>query len=715
MKNIYLLLVMVHLAFLVNAQNNTGIGTSTPNPNALLELDNNGSPLGLLLPRQDIATFTLGPADFGMMVYNTVDDKVYMWNGSAWVSATSEWGVNGTDIFSLNSGNVGIGINTPAYKLTVVENIAGSIAGLNSSGSNTLMDFNNAGVNPANWTFGYLGNTGGNPGFMTFLRGSHRMVVTNNGDVGIAETNPQARLEITSSGNSSASHGLLVNNSTPTNLFSVRDDGRVGIGVTNPGGALEVANAEWSSNAVILNTTGTVGPTIRFNNPLGRIYDIIGSTGTGASPGTGHFGLYDQTAFAYRFVVSPTGNFGIGTNTTTNRLDVEGGAAIGSNYSGTSTAPAEGLLVEGQVGIGTNTVSPSYKLQLNSGLHSYSAALINDYTGALPQYGIYNQVIQSTGSAFAYYGALNTSGTGAFYGMRLFYSGAGTGTRYGLTVSNEDINYFTGNVGIGTLGPNYDLTLGGTGQVFAIENTGTFVARNSGGTYENYFWPRWSDNIMYMNYGSGGFHIRNNSSATTMFMTNDNRIGIGTTNPSTRGDIHVSGSDYAVDGTAFYGTWWVNGNTNMAHMHRWGASNNALYVTNAGSADLTGVYLPSGGTSWVSSSDRRMKENIVESSYGLNEILQLSVKEYNFKTTSEKNKNIGLIAQDVYNIIPEIVDKGDDGAFRGEGNAKLSSELGFVPWGIDYTELVPVLVKALQELNNKNEELQKRIEFLESK
>ncbi|MEQ8360957.1 MAG: tail fiber domain-containing protein [Cytophagales bacterium] len=704
MKKIYLLLVLVHLAFLADAQNNTGIGTTTPNPNALLELDNNGSPLGLLLPRQDISTFTLGLADSGMMVYNTVDDKIYIWNGSAWVSATSEWGVNGTDIFNLNTGNVGIGISTPAYKLTVVDNIAGSIAGLNSSGSNTLMDFNNAGVNPANWTFGYLGNTGGNPGFMTFLRGSHRFVVTNNGDVGIAETNPQARLEITGSGNSSASHSLLINNATPTNMFSVRDDGRVGIGVANPGGALEIANAEWASNPVILNTTGAVGPTIRFNNPLGRIYDLIGSTGTGASTGTGHFGLYDNTSFAYRFIVSPTGNFGIGTITTANRLDVEGGAAIGSNYSGTITSPIDGMIVEGQVGIGTSSPVATNKLHVLTPagtLERYTINAENVYDGASLGIGVWSYMRGSgSGNAYAFYASNSSSTSGLEYG---FYS------------SGEDYNYFSGNVGIQTTIPGYDLTLGATGQVFAVENTGTFVARNSGGTYENYFWPRWSDNIMYMNYGSGGFHIRNNSSATTMFMTNDNRIGVGTTNPSVTGDFHVSGDDYVVDGNQFYGTWWVTGGTIQAHMHRWGASNNALYVTNAGGSDLTGVFLASGGTSWTSSSDRRMKENIVESSYGINEILQLSVKEYNFKTTAEKDKKIGLIAQDVYNVIPEIVQKGDNGAFRGEGNAELSTELGFEPWGINYTELVPVLVKALQELNSKNEELQKRIEFLESK
>ena len=95
----------------------------------------------------------------------------------------------------------------------------------------------------------------------------------------------------------------------------------------------------------------------------------------------------------------------------------------------------------------------------------------------------------------------------------------------------------TGQVGIGTTTPGYQLTLGATGDVFAIQNQASFTARNAASAYETYLWPRWSDNIMYLNYGSSGFNIRNNASVPTMFMTAGNFVGINTTTPVYR--LHV--------------------------------------------------------------------------------------------------------------------------------------------------------------------------------
>jgi hypothetical protein len=88
----------------------------------------------------------------------------------------------------------------------------------------------------------------------------------------------------------------------------------------------------------------------------------------------------------------------------------------------------------------------------------------------------------------------------------------------------------SGNVAIGTLtNPAYLLTQDGTGNVFGVDNTATFLAKNSTGNYEAFFWPRWSDNIMYTNYGTGGFYIRNSASSQAIFMDNNNNVKINPT------------------------------------------------------------------------------------------------------------------------------------------------------------------------------------------
>jgi hypothetical protein len=115
-----------------------------------------------------------------------------------------------------------------------------------------------------------------------------------------------------------------------------------------------------------------------------------------------------------------------------------------------------------------------------------------------------------------------------------------------------------GNAGIGTSAPAFLLTLGLTGGVFGVENTASFLAKNAGGGYETYLWPRWSDNVMYLNYGSSGFNIRNNGSTTAMFMTSGNMVGVGNfTNPQVR--LAIDGP-----GTNVYATSaWVENNLHV--------------------------------------------------------------------------------------------------------------------------------------------------------
>lgn len=100
--------------------------------------------------------------------------------------------------------------------------------------------------------------------------------------------------------------------------------------------------------------------------------DATGSTTTGNL-----YGLYIGGPLAMENYIG--GNTGIGVINPVNRLDVEGAAVIGATYSGTNTAPANGLLVAGNTGIGTT--GPNSKLHINeTGANPAFRAQINGGT-----------------------------------------------------------------------------------------------------------------------------------------------------------------------------------------------------------------------------------------------------------------------------------------------------------------------------------------------
>ena len=87
--------------------------------------------------------------------------------------------------------------------------------------------------------------------------------------------------------------------------------------------------------------------------------------------------------------------------------------------------------------------------------------------------------------------------------------------------------------------------------------------------------------------------------------------------------------------------------------------------------------------SYNTTSDERLKENIRPSAKGLNEVMKIQVRDYNFKSKPGRNET-GFIAQELYTVLPDVVTRG------GEDPAK-------EPWTVDYGRVTPFLTKAIQE------------------
>jgi hypothetical protein len=116
-----------------------------------------------------------------------------------------------------------------------------------------------------------------------------------------------------------------------------------------------------------------------------------------------------------------------------------------------------------------------------------------------------------------------------------------------------------------------------------------------------------------------------------------------------------------------------------------------LYLIYAGS---NRGYFNSATGSYVPVSDRNLKKDITDISYGLSAVMALRPVEYLMKTESEgSQKHLGFIAQEAQTVVPNSVSEMTDGIF-----------------GMDKTEIIAVLVKGMQEQQAIIESLKARLD-----
>lgn len=106
------------------------------------------------------------------------------------------------------------------------------------------------------------------------------------------------------------------------------------------------------------------------------------------------------------------------------------------------------------------------------------------------------------------------------------------------------------------------------------------------------------------------------------------------------------------------------------------------------------VYSDANGILTNSSSDETLKENVLPITYGLNVVCQLNPVSFNWIDTQRfgSQKEIGLIAQQVQSLIPEVVGVNYDETLS-----------------LDYSKLTSVLIKSIQDLKSENDLLRSEI------
>ena len=90
----------------------------------------------------------------------------------------------------------------------------------------------------------------------------------------------------------------------------------------------------------------------------------------------------------------------------------------------------------------------------------------------------------------------------------------------------------------------------------------------------------------------------------------------------------------------------------------------------------------SSATAYNTSSDRRLKENIVNTSVGINDLMQIQIRDFNWKADKDEKLTHGIIAQELLEIYPAAVT-----VFKEENRMMM----------VDYSKITPLIVKSIQD------------------
>ena len=456
------------------------------------------------------------------------------------------------------------------------------------------------------------------------------------------------------------------------------------------------------------------------------------------------------------------GNFTFSSNTTNNVLTLanDGKIGIGTASPGDYSTSADNLVIYDAAHAGITIACPTNKsgnlffadgtgdsdttehrgfIQYDHGNNVTDAMMIGTAGAEKMRITSDGRVQQkNTSIANSCFDIANSHASG--YGASIQ---AGSGDNYSLNVQDKDggdIVSFTANkstfadkVGIGTTAPGALLDIAATSNDDYpvkirgnIDNDGGFTGITFGyeadsGSYEKCVIKveGTSGNVqpdfhILLNSDANGNNVSTDNTDARFTILNGGNVGIGTASPGTMLEIATNDNAYLTlncdasgAGSDNAGILLEEAGTNVWAIRHNGGSSNRLEILDAGFDD--GVIMAQGGTGFSDVSDERVKTDLVTISDAVDKINSLRAVNFKWKYGSEERRtknNVGLIAQDVYKVLPEAVtvpegdyEVTDHPVIEGEKQAQNT-------WAIDKSKLVPLLIKAVQELSAKVEALE---------
>jgi hypothetical protein len=733
---------------------NVGIGTTNPSLGLLQLTKTSGNNVNLVLEQSGVSTWDIRNSatsgNFG--IYN---------------------GQLGTVSMAIDRANgyVGIGTTAPAKLLQVGGNVRGEvlIAGIDGSSPTLTLD-HTATSSGRKYTLYSGGSSSGNFDIYDLTANAARLTISSTGNVGIGTTAPAYKLDVAGDVNvtgnfkvngtnipTTSGWGLSGNASTVdgTNFIGTTDNVALNFKANNlkagridPAGSTFIGYQAGSVNTAATNTG--FGYQALYSNTTG---DYNAAMGNGA--------LSANTTGGYN---TASGNQSLRYNTTGVRNTASGYASLYSNTEGTYNT-ANGMFSLQNNTTGNNNTANGYGSMVSNTTGSYNTAngleslhsnTTGEYNTASGYISLYSNITGSNNTALGYNAFAN--GT-AFTNSTAIGNGADVTASNQVVLGNTSVTttLLNGNVGIGTTTPNELMSLvqSSTSDIgVGIYNSTPYSAGNVAGGYLNLgkyeaAGPVYNPMVQLVGYpvtqsnsseGALAIKTRKNGALTTQVtILNTGNVGIGTTTPAAK--LHIAGPDPVTtllleNTSANNGAnviMYKNQGVNQGYIGLGSSGSNDMYISAYGTTNSINLYnndvlsmriLPngnvgigtttpshklyvngtSGGTNaWDNVSDKRLKKDVLSIENGLDKVMALRPITFNWNKTVnpelklDDRNHLGFLAQEVETVLPQVVSTADD-AMKTKSVA--------------YSDIVPVLTKAIQEQQAIIEAQQKQIDKL---
>jgi predicted RecA/RadA family phage recombinase len=278
-----------------------------------------------------------------------------------------------------------------------------------------------------------------------------------------------------------------------------------------------------------------------------------------------------------------------------------------------------------------------------------------------------------------------------------------------------------GNIGIGTNSPSSPLTIKSSttdysGGIRIVNSVGTATSAVAMAGTNLYLSSNATDDHIIIDssgnvdIGNGTFYFNDTTKLFTIENSGTNAGGLNIN--SNNGRIYFGGNraiEGAADGSNIsfgegYSALYLQDNTTI------NGTTDALTVNTVRAGTLISMRLngvqegtidvTTSGTTYNTTSDRRLKENIELITDGKEKLLAMNPVTFSFKADPEEAIVSGFIAQEMAEVVPEAVTGDPDGE-------RMMS--------MDYGRITPTIVAALQDALKEIEELKERIKTLEAK